>query len=265
MTSLSGRRAAGRALGGSGALLLVLCFFLPMIKGCSRPESPFSVAQERVESTCQRLHEGKFDRYTIELIGLAVGVPLPHLFALLVLLRILFSLRGRARADRVVRLAVELLLVTALVVLNGYMFGWAGKYFGSSSMWDRFYTGLTWVAAALVIGWLVWARVRRWPHALFVLSMQKVGGVLCLLWFQYWLVGKVVRAVRAGESPFEEIYYGLPLAALASLLVSIGGMLEGVGLGAPPRAAGRAPDSAAGGPPEPPRPAGPPAAPRISA
>lgn len=236
MISSEGRRVTGRLLGGSGSLLLVACFFLPMIKGCSGPESPRSISFSRAEDAFQNLLERKITESTLERVGMALGIPLAHLFGLVILLRILASAwRPRGGVDRVVRVLVELQLVLALVVLNGYMLGWAGKYFGSSSHWDRFYTALTWVLAVLVLGWLVWARVKRWSHERFVLAVQQVGGLLCLIWFQYWLVGKAVRSVKNGSPPFDEVYYGLPLAALGSLLVAIGGALEGMARG------GRAP------------------------
>lgn len=232
MRPATARRGFGRFLGTSGALLLVVCFFLPMVKGCSGPESPQSLVSDRSEGVFRDLLAGKIESGTGERAALLVGILLPHLFGVVVLLRLAFSRGGRGRADRMVRVLAELFLVTGVVCILGYMMGWYGKYFGSSTSWERFYTGLTWVAAVLVIGWVLWARVRGWPHVRFVLASQQVGGILCLLWFQYWFVGNLVSAVKHGDPPFHEIYYGLPLATLAALLLLLGGVLEGLAPGA---------------------------------
>ena len=79
----------------SGSLLLVICFFLPMVRGCQTNYSPFLY----VKVNCEDILTNRLDE-----IVMLVSVISPHLFGLVVLLSIILFLLMK-RIPRIVNVS----------------------------------------------------------------------------------------------------------------------------------------------------------------
>ncbi|MBI5367671.1 MAG: hypothetical protein HZA54_11590 [Planctomycetes bacterium] len=235
---VSGRRALGRFLSATGGLLLAVCFFLPMVEGCNGPESPRSFVADDAARVCREVRSGDADLDTAEKAYGVASITGPHLLGLAVAARVLWDLAWPGRGLAVLRALFELHVLLSPLLWLGFQTLWERKALPDDVL-ERFYAVFSALLAIAAVLWLLWARLRRRPHARVLLRAQQIAAASALLWFQYW----VLEVADGGKSLVESVYYGLPLALLACLALLLGALFEGLAAGGPTPAASAAGDA----------------------
>jgi len=195
----------------AGSVLLVVCFFLPMVRGCGEDVSPFSHAREGATHIL---------RGDIESIPMFAGLLTPHLFGLLVLLATII-LMTKKRITKIIGVFYWGILILGciltLCVLIAPIFNNWPIHIDMESKDDV--TGAAYVllaAAYSILIPVIVIRILKMPQSSLIIIpvIQKLLALMSFLWFLYWLV------VFRGDT-----LYGIYVALAACVLVYLGASL----------------------------------------
>ncbi|MBI3271176.1 MAG: hypothetical protein HYZ53_19385 [Planctomycetes bacterium] len=215
------RVLVGRAAGAAGGLLLLACYFLPFVQTLDGAEAPWTDLRDVVRNP-------KTEPRTLLMTVLLFGVGTPFGFGGVAAARIAVSGTGERAGGcwaRFFRILTEAWLIVGAIqlLLQAMALLAAGPTIARGS---------TLLLLAFVGGWtgrLVWLREHAgydWPNERLLLQGQIVMGVSGLAWIQGRLFRELVHGSNL-RNLLVDVRYGVVLAVLASVLLVVGGIVEG--------------------------------------
>lgn len=199
----------------SGSLMLVICFFLPMERGCKEDISSFSFVKPIFESPRDVALSPAWHEIS-DTIALVTGVITPHLFALVAFLSIiLFIIRKKIPKIVVISHRSMLLLTWALSIYFIVRISFEMPPI-NLRVWDHILHLIFMLIAAvfcvliirLIVFWTLRKQKRFVSPGTMITVSQRILASVSFFWFLYWpLTG------------FEGTLYGLYLALASCGLI----------------------------------------------